>query len=638
MTRPHRVAGYILERELARGPASVVYLAREVRSGRAVAVKALQAALEDSAGRRRFAQEAAIATALTHRNIVAAYGAFEHEGVPHIVMEFLPYGSLRRLVGRLALPEALAALDDALAGLAHAHAHDVIHRDLKPENLLVGHDGRVKIADFGIAKALAESGAAALRTATGSVLGTPAYMAPEQVRGAAVGPWTDLYAIGVTAYELIARRQPYADAGSPAELVARHVLAPVPRLESVLPDVDPQLAAWVEGLLAKNPEDRPAEASSAREDLHAIARRTTRRSWPRRARRAIARHARDAAAAPAVRPGVAAPRARPTRRWSGGTGGSRRPRVATILAATAVIAAGTALAFALGGDTPRRGSGSVLGEVRIGRTGGRLGLVAVGARSVWATNYLDDTISRIDAATMREVPERVPVGRHPADVWADDRVWVVNDADGTVSVIDPTRSRVAGRPIRVGRSPAALRTYAGYAWVTLFGADAVRRIDIADGKAVGAPIPVGDQPDGLAVAGQVVWVANFGDGTVSRIDPVRARAIGRPIPTGRGPTDVAGGGGAVWVVNSGEDTIARLEARSDGVAARISVGGRPTCAAFAGGRVWATVGDALVEISPTTNRVTATHRLRTRDNCVRAGPGGLWVSLGGSDSVARIQL
>src|SRR5918998_3979477 len=125
-------------------------------------------------------------------------------------MEYLPNGSLRSRVGTLSLAGVAGVLEAMLGGLAHAHAHGVVHRDLKPENVLVTADGGVKIADFGIAKAL--DSVETKLTVTGTTIGTPAYMAPEQARAREIGPWTDLYALGTVAFELLAGHTPFGDA------------------------------------------------------------------------------------------------------------------------------------------------------------------------------------------------------------------------------------------------------------------------------------------------------------------------------------------------------------------------------------------------------------------------------------------
>src|ERR1700754_5050698 len=169
-------------------------------------------------------------------------------------------------------------LEGLLAGLTHAETHDIVHRDLKPENLLVSADGRVKIADFGIARACTAAGPRL--TCNGTTLGTPLYMSPEQAQGLDVGPPADLYAVGVIAYELLTGQLPFPDTGDPLSLLYRHIHAAPPPLAGV----DPDLAGWVVGLLAKAPCDRPASAQAAWEQLEPLLVRAHGSFWRREAR------------------------------------------------------------------------------------------------------------------------------------------------------------------------------------------------------------------------------------------------------------------------------------------------------------------------------------------------------------------
>jgi serine/threonine protein kinase len=264
---PTRVVGrYEILREVGRGGMAVVWLARQSDLDRNVALKELAAFRAAEPGAvSRFLTESRLAGSLNHPNIVTVHDYFEHDGTPYIAMEFFERGSLRQCVDRLTFAQTAGVVDGLLAGLAHAESRGVVHRDLKPENVMVTADGGVKITDFGLARAL-EAGGKALTT-TDTAAGTPAYMAPEQAMGKDVGPWTDLYAVGVIAYELLAGHPPFHDTDVPLALALRHVREQVPPLRSVAPDVDPRLAAWVERMLAKDPRARPAGAAEARDEF-----------------------------------------------------------------------------------------------------------------------------------------------------------------------------------------------------------------------------------------------------------------------------------------------------------------------------------------------------------------------------------
>ncbi len=299
---PRQVGHYEIAHEIGRGGMAVVYLARQVDLERLVALKELALAYVDEPSfAERFLRESQVAGSLNHPNIVSVYEYFEHERVPYIAMEYLERGSLRPLVGQLTLAQITGVLEGVLAGLSHAEARGIVHRDLKPENLMLTQDGRVKIADFGIAKALHQAAERYL-TATGTIVGTPEYMAPEQATGRDIGPWTDLYSVGIVAYEVLVGRVPFGGGGSPAAILDRHVKEPVPSPLFLRPDLDPRLAAWIESLLAKDPAARVRQAAAAWDGLEEIVIDIIGPLWRREARLVDAGAAAESPAPPAAAP------------------------------------------------------------------------------------------------------------------------------------------------------------------------------------------------------------------------------------------------------------------------------------------------------------------------------------------------
>ena len=265
-----RVVGrYEILRLLGRGGMASVHLARQPALDREVALKELHPGhAKDPAFAHRFLNESRVSGALNHPSVVSVIEYFEHEGVPFIAMEYLERGSLRPLVGQLTLAQVAGVLDSVLAGLAEAAARGIVHRDLKPENVLVTADGHAKVADFGIAKAIGQ--VTEFRTATGQIVGTPAYMAPEQITGGEITPQVDLYATGLLAYELLAGRHPFHDTDAPMALLMHHVSDEPPSLASVRPDLPPGVVAWVHAMLAKYPAARPAGAAAAWDRLEGV--------------------------------------------------------------------------------------------------------------------------------------------------------------------------------------------------------------------------------------------------------------------------------------------------------------------------------------------------------------------------------
>jgi serine/threonine protein kinase len=248
---------YRLEGRLGYGGMSTVHLALDLRLERQVAVKLLAEHLaEDPTFISRFQREAQAAARLVHPNIVQVFDSGQDDSTAqyYIVMEYIEGQSCAEILrddGWVEVDEAIAIIDQACEGLHYAHRHGVVHRDVKPGNLLRAREGEVKLADFGIAKATEQSSI----TQVGSVLGTAAYLAPEQARGEEAGPRADLYALGVVTYQLISGRLPY-EASSLTELALKQQQEEPPLLDTLVAAVTPQLAEAVAISLALDPRER----------------------------------------------------------------------------------------------------------------------------------------------------------------------------------------------------------------------------------------------------------------------------------------------------------------------------------------------------------------------------------------------
>ena len=247
---------YLLERELGRGGMGIVYLAREIRLDRPVAIKVLPR--ETGANpelRERFLREARTAAQLSHPNIVPIFRADEVGGVAFFTMGFVDGESLAerlRVRGPFAPAAAVRVLRETAWALAYAHARGVVHRDVKPENIMLERDsGRVIVTDFGIAR---DQRASAL-TQTGMVLGSAHYMSPEQAAGDAVDGRSDLYALGVVGFEMLAGRRPF-EGDQAAAVMAQQVTRTPPLLAAVAPGVPGPLAHVIDRCLSKAPADR----------------------------------------------------------------------------------------------------------------------------------------------------------------------------------------------------------------------------------------------------------------------------------------------------------------------------------------------------------------------------------------------
>ncbi len=266
------IAGrYSLERELGRGGMGVVYLAREVRLDRPVAIKVLPPSrTADPKLRERFVREARMAAKLSHPNVIPIHaveetGAFVFFAMAYVEGETLTERVRRR--GPLAPSEAARVLRDVAWALAYAHGQGVIHRDVKPDNILLEQEsGRVLVADFGIAGVVAGAGA----LVAGEVVGTPEFMSPEQALGEAVDARSDLYSLGVVGYFALSGTLPF-EAEKATEVLAKQVTEPAPPLAAAAPGVPRRLAQAIDRCLAKDPAERPDGTAALAEQLsHAL--------------------------------------------------------------------------------------------------------------------------------------------------------------------------------------------------------------------------------------------------------------------------------------------------------------------------------------------------------------------------------
>lgn len=260
---------YRVVQRLGKGAMGVVYKAHDPVLDRFVAIKKTLADLGDQRQRERFLVEARAAARLSHRNIVTVHEFAEIDGDVYIVMEFLPGVDLATLIRRqtpLSLAVKLNMLAQVCDGLDYAHRQGVVHRDIKPANLYLSDEGVVKILDFSIAR-LGPS----KMTASGVIMGTPQYMAPEQFENSRVDARADLYAVGAVAYELLSGSTPFEADSLPSLLLKIGSERPAPLREKT-PDLPGALATLVDTLLAKTPDERPASAAVVRDELRRIAR------------------------------------------------------------------------------------------------------------------------------------------------------------------------------------------------------------------------------------------------------------------------------------------------------------------------------------------------------------------------------
>jgi len=251
---------YHVRSRIAHGGMATVYLATDTRLDRQVALKVMHAELaRDADFVGRFIGEAKSVARLSHPNIVAVFDQGSDGQYLYLAMEYVPGRTLRSLLrdrGWFPWDEALEVMDPILAGLAAAHQAGIVHRDVKPENVLLTADGRVKVVDFGLARAQAAAG----NTRSGLIIGTVAYIAPEQVTGGVTDARTDVYAAGVMLFEMLTGRQPHTGE-SPLSVASKHVNSDVPPPGNLVAGVPPAIDQLVWSATSRDPQRRPADAS-----------------------------------------------------------------------------------------------------------------------------------------------------------------------------------------------------------------------------------------------------------------------------------------------------------------------------------------------------------------------------------------
>ena len=260
-----------IERKIGEGGMATVYLGRHRTLGIPVAIKVLSALLTTKAPRfaERFAREARLAARLRHSNIVSVIDSGQAGGAHYLVMEYIDGPTCSQKVeteGKLAWPEAVTIVKQVAEGLGYAAKKGVIHRDVNPANIMIDSDGVARIADLGLAKEITPDPAKVSLTRTGTSLGTPYYMSPEQIMSAQeVDVRSDIYSLGMTLYHLVCGRVPYT--GTAFEIMTKHVQAPLPAPKTHAPELPDVVCDVIKKMVAKNPDLRYQGYENLCEDL-----------------------------------------------------------------------------------------------------------------------------------------------------------------------------------------------------------------------------------------------------------------------------------------------------------------------------------------------------------------------------------
>jgi DNA-binding beta-propeller fold protein YncE len=588
-----RLGGYVIEGIAGGGGMGVVYRAREVRVGRLVALKVIKPTLaRDSSFRGRFKREALLAARIEHPNVVPVYHAGEDAGRLYIAMRYVEGIDLSTLLGergRLAPAEAVALVTQVARALDAAHAHGLVHRDVKPANVLLS-GAHAYLTDFGLT---VSTSAKAKLTRTGAVVGTVAYVAPEQIRGSDVDGRADVYSLAALLHHCLTGQVPFP-VEHELDALAAHLASPPPRPSAIatgVPAAFDRVVAWG---MAKAPERRPASAGALAGAAAAAARGVRVAGAPRRPRhgRAAAIVALGVAAAATATTVALVVNFRPSPR--GASPPSRlgpTRRVSEIPEHVAVAGGFVWTKPTIGGSLERTNARTGATRVVPPATdlgGGGFPDLAAGAGALWTTqsSIPNGGITKLDARAGGGLGRAGLAGARRV-VAADDGVWATAIVHGRGSLVrlDPGTVTVAAGPVRTGHHPAALAVARNQVWVADRSAGSVAVFDARSLRRL-ARVPVGRAPADLAALDDVVWVANFGDRTLQRLDPAERRAVGPPVSLGKEIEDIALTRAGLWVA-AADGTVTLLDARDGGVLRpAVTVGPAPLRLAPAGNAVW----------------------------------------------------
>ncbi len=617
-------AGHRIEAEIGRGGMGVVYRARHLALDRQRALKVIAPRLSSEPRfRERFRRESRLAASIEHPNLITVHSAGEEDAQLYIAMRLVEGEDLQREVaagGPLDPRRAARVAAQAAAALDAAHSAGLIHRDVKPANVLLGLERgseRVFLTDFGISH-LAEGGETV--TETGEILGSPDYVAPEQVEGGAVGAWSDIYSLGAVLYFALTGSPPFKRDSAMAKLYA-HAKAHRPRPSALAPWLPAEIDAVIARAMAIDPGDRYGSAS----DLAVAATEALAGAGSPPAHT-------DAYVAPASPHGHAeTPATRTVAR--------RRLRMGALVAVPACLAVIAALLVATGPDDGDGGS-TPAGEPEVAATvpvGGRPAALTVGELHVWVASQATDSLYRIDPATDDAEEAPVNLGGTPRSVRVGfGSVWVALGDTSEVLRLDPDDGKVVSIPVAERPSDVALNDR--FVWVANEGADRVSRIDPQTNEVTGT-VPVGDAPRAIAAGADVVWVANINDGTVTKIDSAEAKTVGQPIEAGQRPSDLAVSEGVVWAMDNYSGQVIPIDGATLKPGDPIDVGSKPRGIKVGYGYAWVALGgeDEVVRIDLETRELAGDSTPTGAEPADLAlGAGSVWTSDISGATVTRI--
>jgi YVTN family beta-propeller protein len=624
---------YLIQDKLGEGGMGAVYKAQQSGVNRTVVVKVLTANFKDNAQMLdRFKRELDIIAQLEHPHILPVYDFGEAEGTPYIVMRFMGGGSLLDVLERRTFTrdQLLRALDQIADALDYAHDRNIIHRDLKPANVLLDERGNAYLADFGLARAL--EGSSEL-TKTGTIMGTPAYMSPEQGRGDKLDQRSDIYALGIMAFEALAGQPPF-QAETSWKLISKQLTEAPPSIILFKPDLPYAVEEVINGALAKDRTLRPTRAGDFMKSLRAalasggsaltapsplaparaISTQAPIHAPTHSGRTNIPATANVVAPTTAARPVTAPQQAAPT---------TSIPRTAAIaipivlllgLGALVVIALtgiviyltrdklfAPAVATYSIGTAPRAiafdgqdlwvasGVGQFVARVQAtscdaqpdpcGKAAATYPAdslvtgIAYDGTHIWVANGIDLSLTQLDSSTGTVVAS-VPLPNVPSNLfYGGGYLWVTSSKAGHLSKVSPDGT-IAG-DYTIDGGPLAMTFDDQFLWVATEDSKQLLKIDPESGSVLSTlPIDGNTEVNALAFDGQNLWVALQDKNEILKIDPI-ANTISAHVAVGSGPVAVMFGGQSLWVANRGSGTISRIDPKTNAVQSTLTVTPKP---------------------------------------------------------------
>jgi len=640
------IGSYRVVEKIGEGGMGAVYRAEDTAIQRSVVLKVLSTAMAgDSEMLQRFRREVEMIAGLEHPHILPVYEYGQVQGDPYIAMRFMRGGSLfDRLHADSSRSELLRIFDQVAEALDFAHDRGVIHRDLKPGNVLLDESGNAYLADFGLAKTM--EGSRDL-TATGGILGTPAYMSPEQARGEKLDRRSDVYAFAVMAFEALSGRYPF-EASTPMEFIYKHLSEPARSILTLAADLPAAVDDLFREALAKEPGRRPERATA----------------FMRRLRQALSEAPRPASTARAARPmrevgatsvqgrqaapaGVRSVRGAQALAPAQPSVAERRRTVAVL--SIALLGTGAALVALLG-------LGALLFRDRL--LGPRIYSYSVGksprsllsdGTSIWVANFNDDTVARLTASGCDATPEscvraedsfkvpRLPVAMAHDGQW----LWVAGALGGELVRLDPASGEVTAQ-YKLPNVPAAMLLAGGFLWTANELDASLTRIDPATGDTMDYLLDF--RPLVLLWDGDSLWVASEQDRLVARVDPATGE-VTAAYPLEGAASALAFDGSYLWAALSDHNRLARLDRATGERIAQVNVGARPRALLFDGTTLWSAnqQGDTVTGVDPLTGTVERTLKVPGGPYALASmscGPAcvELWIASEAADTVSRVRL